>query len=569
MIERVLGWGREHGHLAHILVQVAVQTVLWSSVLLIIGPSNPLTASYLRQDFVILMLGSVMLLMLGLWWPKLPRLPDFLTRPLVWVLALAVLAVSAAGTWLVFADTPLTRDEILANFDAKFIASGQLVGNPPLEWRPYLEALMPQFMLEVPSSAGWLSGYLPGNAALRSLGMLTIGVEWVSPILASVSILLLYGAARRLWPEDRSAAVLAALLCASSAQVLTTAMAPFAMTAHLAFSLLWLWGFLRRTAWGDACAIGAGFIATGLHQLVFHPLFVAPFILHMWLGGERRRAAVYVAAYAVIGLFWVCYWQILFAGAGAGQQGAAAASGFSYLAGRIAGFLAKLTLDAPLTMGANVLRFVAWQNLALIPLAAAAWPAIRKAEGIARPLLAGIVLTIAAMLVLLPWQGLGWGYRYLHGLIGNFCLLAGYGWISVSGDERRRFFVAAATAVSLLIVIPLQLKHARDYAAPRARAFELASKSDADIVMIAPAEDLYDDLVRNDPDLSNRPKFMDARKLTPAQIATLCSRYRIAIFDIRHGILAGLPKTASPEEIERYSVKPRRIGCGEPLPLSR
>ncbi len=568
MIERMFGWGRDNGRLAHILVQTAVQTILWSSVLLIIGQSNSLTGSYLRQDYVVLILGSIVLLFIGLKWPKLPALPDFLARPLAWALALAVLAVGAAGTWFVFADNPLTRDEILANFDAKILAAGHLIGRPPEVWRPYLEALQPQFMLAVPSNVGWLSSYLPGNAAMRAIGERTVGAEFVSPVMAALSVLLLWTIGRRNWPQDRGAPVLAALLCATSVQVLANAMAPFAMTAHLFFNLAWLWGYQRKNAIGDLCAIAAGFVATGLHQIIFHPLFVAPFVVHMWLTGERRRALLYVVAYAAIGLFWASYWQIILAGAGAAQD-KASAMGLSSLMAHVVSLVADFSADAPLTMAANIARFIAWQNLALIPLVVAAWPAIRKGEGIARPLAAGIGLTIIAMSILLPWQGLGWGYRYLHGLIESFCLLAGYGWVSVRGDERRWFFLAAATVVSLVVIVPLQLKHARDYSAPRARAFELANRTDADIVLIVPAEDLFDDLVRNDPDLSNRPKFMDARKLSPAQVSDLCSKYRVAFFDIRHGVAAGLPNAISREELMHYLARSSQVGCGKPIPLHR
>jgi hypothetical protein len=565
MIQRVLGWGSQNGRLAHIVVQTAVQLIIWSSVFLIIGQRNPLTESYLQEDFVVLILGSAVLLLFGLSWARLPTLPDFPARGLIWFLAFAVLVASFAGTSVIFFDTPLTRDEILANFDARSLAAGHLVGSPPVEWRSYLDALMPQFMLDVPARVGWLSAYLPGNAALRSIGMRTIGVEWVSPILAAVSILLLYGIARRLWPQNSSVAVVAALLCASSVQVLTMAMAPFAMNAHLAFNLLWLWGFQRRGRIGDALAIFAGLVATGLHQIIFHPLFVAPFILHMWFNGERRRAIVYVAAYAIIGVFWASYWQLVLSTAG---DATASGAGLSLLLSRVIGLLENVSIEAPLTMGANLLRFAAWQNLALIPLAVAAWLAIRRGEGISRPLAGGIALTIVAMLVLLPWQGLGWGYRYLHGLIGNFCLLAGYGWISLGSSGRHRAFLAGATAVSLLALLPLQLKHARDYAAPRARAVALANRTGADVVIVVPAEDLYDDLVRNEPDLSNRPKFLDARKLTPAQVSDLCSRFRVEFFDLRHGVAAGLPNFIRRAKAGRYLARPSQVGCAKPIPLN-
>ena len=198
------------------------------------------------------------------------------------------------------------------------------------------------------------------------------------------------------------------------------------------------------------------------------------------------------------------------------------------------------------TMTFNLLRFVAWQNIVLVPLALLAWPAVRRGDGIARPLAAGLLLTLAAMLVLLPWQGLGWGYRYWHGLIGSLCLLAGYGWISVAAEARRRHFVlVVGTAVSLVAMVPIQLAFAHDYAAPRARAYALIASADADVVLVVPAEDLFDDLVRNAPDLSNRPKVMDLRRLDAIRVRALCRRYRVALFDIRHGARVGLPSNAS------------------------
>lgn len=563
MIDRLFGWGKEHGRLAHIQIQVAVQIALWSLVFSFIrGPGGGLTARLYSQDFPILVLVSALLLVVGLRGRRLPSLPDFLTKRSVAAMAILVLVVTGAGTWLVFRDFALTRDEILANFDAGFLATGKLIGTPPLEWRPYLGALQPQFMLDAPSQVGWLSGYLPGNAALRAIGLRTVGMEWVNPVLAALSVLGIFAIGRRLWPQDSAAAV-AALLAATSAQVLALAMTPYAQTAHLAFNLVFLWGFLRGDRRGDTCAIAAGFVATGLHQIIFHPLFAAPFILHLWLRGERGRALVYVLAYAAIGLFWISYWQLVLAGAGAGQE-AASASGGALLVSRLMGFLAKIDSDAPLTMGFNVLRFIAWQNPLLIPLAVAAWPAIRNDEGIARPLFAGIVLTFLAMLLLLPWQGLGWGYRYWHGVVGSFCLLAGYGWRSVRDENGRRFVLAVATAVSLVLIVPIQLWFAHDYAAPRARAFSTVAQTDADIVLIAPAEDVFDDFVRNAADLSNRPVIMDLRRLNPGQVKLLCQSHRVAVFDIRSGVRTGFPATASDAELKRYSVDPARIGCGTP-----
>jgi hypothetical protein len=566
MAEKIEASNEAPSGLARALKIVAAPVALLSLLMYAFFPEGGLEVVMFRfQDFALLLLGVAVMLALAFRPAQLPaiRLP----RPAILVpaIALAALAVTGAGTWLVFGDTPTTRDEILADFDALFIAQGMLIAPVPEEWRSLTAALMPQFMLPVPAEVGWLSGYLPGNAALRAIGVLTIGPEWTNPVLAAISILALHRIGRRLWPEAPGAALAATLLLASSAQFLVMAMTPWAMSAHLAFNLLWLASFMRADRKGDAAALLCGFIATGLHQMVFHPLFVAPFIVHLWLTGQRRRALVYVAFYAAICLFWASYWQILLAGAA--SSGGASTGGVLSLFGRAAGLIATIDLASFSNMAFNLLRFVIWQNIVLVPLALLAWPAIRRGDGIARPLAAGVLLSLAALFVLMPWQGLGWGYRYLHGLIGNLCLLAGYGWIAAAGEGRRRHFVlAAGAAASMLVMLPMQLKFAHIYAAPRTRASALIAAAPTDVVLIVPARDLFDDQIRNAPDLTNRPIILDARRVSAAQIQALCSRYRVGLFDIRVGLRIGIPATASPDVIALHAAEHGRYGCAAPLP---
>src|SRR3546814_21084376 len=47
-----------------------------------------------------------------------------------------------------------------------------------------------------------------------------------------------------------------------------------------------------------------------------------------------------------------------------------------------------------------------------------------------------LTITCILGLLLLVYQGHGWGYRYLHGLIGAFCLLGGFGWMRLSRPEK-------------------------------------------------------------------------------------------------------------------------------------
>lgn len=566
MIGRIFRSGASRGPFSGALQLTAAVAALAALLMYVFFPAGGLEVVMFRfQDFAVLLLAIAAMLALAFRPAALPaiRLP----RPAILVpaLALAVLAATGAGTWLVFGDTPVTRDEILADFDAMFIARGLLIAPVPVEWRSFTAALMPQFMLPVPAEVGWLSGYLPGNAALRAVGALTVGVEWTNPALAAISILALYRIGRRLWPDAPGAALAATLLMASSAQFLVMTMTPWSMSAHLALNLLWLWCFLRADRRGDAAAFLCGFLATGLHQLAFHPLFAAPFIVHLWTSRQRRRAIAYAIAYAAIGLFWASYWQIVLTGVGA-QVAPAESGALASLTDRAFGLIAAMDLTAFSNMSFNLLRFLAWNNIVLVPLALLAWPAIRRSEGIARPLAAGVLLTVVAMLVLMPWQGLGWGYRYLHGLIGSVCLLASYGWIATAGEGRRRHFaLAAGMAMSLVVTLPMQLKFAHVYASPRTRVSALIARTPADIVIIVPAMDLYDDQIRNAPDLSNRPLIMDLRRLDAARLRHLCSRYRVALFDIRAGMRVGNPAVASPAVIARRSTPSSLARCGAPV----
>jgi hypothetical protein len=181
-------------------------------------------------------------------------------------------------------------------------------------------------------------------------------------------------------------------------------------------------------------------------------------------------------------------------------------------------------------MVSNLLRFSAWQNMALIPLALLALPVARSDEGIARPLYHGILLTVLVMFVLMPFQGHGWGYRYLHGFIGSFALLAGYGWRSV-GEEQgmARSLVRVATVVTTVIAIPLILWTTHGFVHPYARVDAAISRIQADFVIIdtEPIPFAIDE-VRNPADLSARPIRLSSKALGPADLGGLCARGRIA-----------------------------------------
>jgi hypothetical protein len=483
-------------------------------------------------------------------------------------LALFSLCVAFAGWWLVFEGYSLSRDELLADFDADILKRGHLIGPVAPAWQGLAPAMMAIHMLEIPPEAGWLSSYLPVNALLRAFLDLVADRSLTSPLLGALAVLALYGAARRLWPERPSLPILAILLLALSPQFLVTAMTPFAMTGHLALNLVWLWLFLQDRRGSDMAAIFVGFLATGLHQIVFHPLFVLPFIGEFLLARRWKRAALYTAGYLLIGLFWTSYWQIALSLSGGAPAVGDTAGESPVLLQRLILILTANDLTAVPLMMLNLFRFAAWQHLLLLPLMLLAWPSIRRGEGIARPLAVGMVLILVLVLILLPWQGAGWGYRYLHGLIGNGCLIACYGWIRTErGMEpgRRRAIFAAASAFTLFLLLPFQLVQTHAIVRPWREASAFIENSGADIVMVSlPDVEMGNELVRNRPDLSNRPLMIEVEALRSEQVESLCRRRRFLLFESRHAKAFGLNLIDSDERPGRRF---HELGCGVPLPL--
>src|SRR5581483_11391553 len=88
--------------------------------------------------------------------------------------------------------------------------------------------------------------------------------------------------------------------------------------------------------------------------------------------------------------------------------------GITFLFHRVAEMAQLNAASIPL-MALNLYRFLAWQSPLAIPLALIGFVAYRRDSRIVTDLALGIFFTLAAILILMPYQGHGWGYRYLHG----------------------------------------------------------------------------------------------------------------------------------------------------------
>ena len=505
-------------------------------------PSYPLTYMLMQtQDVPVLVPLCALLLALAAvplpaaWGQWAKNLAGWQPYNVVVPIVVATLVV-ALGTRYVASYTPVSHDEIMSAFDAAIFASGRIVAPIEPEWRSLSWALEPVFRLPVAGDVAWVSTYLPGNAAIRGVLGKVFDAAIVNAMLVAVALTALAGVARRLWPERPELAAVAVVFAATSSQVLCMGMTPYAMTAHLAFNLVWLWLYLRNTAVSHAAAISVGFFATGLHQLIFHPLFAAPFILQMLIERRFKLGALYAASYAAIGVFWIMYWQVLLASHGMSPP-ADQPVGASFFIERVAGMLRDFSLSGPETMLQNLLRFSAWQHPLLLALLVPGMVLGWRSGGVLRCLTAGIVLTLLAMLILLPYQDIGWGYRYAHGLLGSGALLAAFLWGKLTAElelgERLAAWsvMAATTAVALLVLLPIHAWQMHAYLSPYTRANAAVAGAKTEAVVIETISMHHGiELVRNDPYLRNRPLTFDIGALDDKLARELCSKLSVSVF---------------------------------------
>lgn len=523
-----------------------------------------------HQDIPVAFGLCAILLLVGLR-PRLANWPGKSGRIGWGAIATGVVAL-VAGIWLIrigaLFDHDFTRDEHMAVFDARIFAAGRLFWPLAPAMARYYSALNDLFLLPIGNHEGLVSAYLPVNAAIRAVLGKVMPLSLVSPLLAGLAALALWRIAARLWPGERAPQIVALVLFVGSSQVILTGTAAFAMTTHLAFNLIWLALFLRGSRAGHGAALGVGFFATGIHQPLFHPLFVLPFLDLLRRQQRWRELGFYLAGYLVIGLFWLA-WPRWVASHGIGIPPGTGTEQIGYLA-RLAAAIAPPDLNTVALMSANLLRLILWQHWLLVPLALIGWWRCQGGNDLVRALALGVLLTFVAMAILIPPQGHGWGYRYLHGLIGNLCLLAGFGWrwLRDHGGVPLRA-MAVATVVSLLVVLPVHAAMVREMIAPYARATQGFAQVDADYVVVD-SDDLPfgTNFVLNRPDLSNRPRMLLGSLLFPADLARLCPGRTIAFADapqFAETYLYYFPKDPVPSHPSRLQQRQRlvaaRAGC--------
>ncbi|WP_408589304.1 hypothetical protein [Novosphingobium sp.] len=497
-----------------------------------------------RQDSVLLLAGTVLLAFAVLPGRKrgTPLASDWRLAAGIG-LAMALFALAGHGFILSGYDT--SRDEQLATFDAAIFARGHLFAPLPGLWRDHSDALNTMFLYPADHRGGWVSSYLPGNALIRAgLGRIA-SAALAGPMWLMTGALALWGCARTIWPTEREPAVVAILLYLASGQILFAGMTSFAMPAHLSLNLVWLWLFLRRAWWADACALAVGFVAVGLHQPLMHPLFAAPLLFLLLVERAWPRAAFFALGYGVIGAFWMWWPNLMWSLVQADPHAIKPAS-VGFLT-RLAEALRNASPAEIVNMPVNLLRFVAWNPLLLLPLIALAAPAIRR-DRLASALAFSCALTLAVFTVILPYQGYGYGYRYLHALLGNMILLAVFGWQAIAADKPRwRTVLMATTFGTVVVVLPLQAMMARDFTRPWAQISQRIDRVDADYVVIGSLDVPFShDLVVNAPWLDRKPVRLLRDEIDRPLITSLCAAHPRVVL-AGDGLLAPVAQYLMPQ----------------------
>lgn len=542
------------------------RAAFWAALLIAIPAflamqyTGPLLSLYQvqSQDAPVLLCLPVLLLCVGFFSPDLSLPTKMPSSRLLLACGLTLVLLLGWGSYRLMGNFPLSRDEHMVVFDMAVFSKGQFAAPLSPEWRDYARALVPDFLLNSDHPIGLVSDYLPVNAMLR-LGFAQIAdPAFFNPLLVLIGGIALFDIARRLFEEDVRARWVVLLIYGLSAQILAAAMTTYAMTAHMALNLVWLAAFLRGGKAGHAVAIAVALLAVGLHQVVFHPLFAAPFLLWRLRQGQWKVVLIYGAAYLAILGWWTIYPLLVTQLTGVTTSGQEQNGN---ILGKIIELLLRRDNSAIALMLLNLLRFFAWQNLALLPLLIAAAPLCLQGRTLAAPLFWGIGGLILLVSILLPYQGHGWGYRYLHPFLGSFALLAGFGYQRLAEHMGRRAdgMVLTLSGLTLCLSLPWLLWTTYGFVTPHVALEQVIARQTAKFVIIdteiLPStngqwmENAVDH-VRNSPDLSNAPLRLSSRNLTPQMLSQICRRGTVSAVthaDMRKvGFAAHAPMT-SPE----------------------
>lgn len=444
-----------------------------------------------------------------------------------WLVATAaalVTLIALLGIRFVFHGYLFADDEYSAWFQAIVFAHGKVAGQIPRAWCSYAAALTPTSIYSSARTCSWWLSYLPLHSLVQApfikLGVGRFGV----PLLAGLSVWLVASIARKLWPERPTRAYVAALFMVTSTQILFMSMTMFSMPTHLFFSLVWLWLYVDDRRWSNVLLPFVGLIAIGVHSPFPHLLLIPPFVVR-YLWHRRFAMFAYVALVYSVGLmFWYGYINGLSQSAGTAAQIASPTA-----TAAVAVHVFQLpNLNQGLVTSMHVALIASWNAPLAIILAIIAMLSWRRLDAFSRDAVLSVIIILVARLFKPTPQGQGWGYRYVYDGLASLALLSAVGAdVLAAGVGRRRALalLLSSSAAALLVQLPMRGVDVAGIVGPYRRSYEWMAAQNYDAVVFPSELTRWgNQLVRNQPFLTNRPKVLDQSAMTAEQRTGLLSR---------------------------------------------
>jgi hypothetical protein len=469
-----------------------------------------------------------------------------LTRWTVPLACLTAFLLSWAAVTFIHHSFDLSVDELMSSFQARIFLEGKLLADlSPADFESS-NFLQPFFAYRDEHHHLWASHYRPVFAAFRALfGYFGAG-SLLNPTLAAAAVWAIMDISKRLFPDISEAPLLAALILLVSPQFLMTAASGFAFTAHLALNLVWLSLFIRGSLRAHCLAAAIGFFAIGLHQVHFHVLFAAPFLLALLAGVFGNRVAIvpYLVSYSLALALWILWPEVsVWLQTGDSSVLPRRLADVDYLRN----YLNYRSANAEDLFGnglthslTNVFRYFLWLSPVVLPLSIIAVMKHRSIGPV--PLLCGLsfLLSVVATHVLMSNPIHGWGSRYFHPVLGCTVLVAVAGYCALRRSTQDRslhagvWLLAVASAVALL---PWRAAQVEAKVGPRATVQRAIEARDADYVLLDPHLWFASDYIRNDPFLQNRPRIIYSAVPPPS----LAQAGTVVILDQNELVEMGLP----------------------------
>jgi 4-amino-4-deoxy-L-arabinose transferase-like glycosyltransferase len=383
----------------------------------------------------------------------------FSPNTLILILCILAFVITAAVAFFAFERLPHLEDEVAYLFQARTMALGRLtVPSPEVK-----QAFWIPFVLD--HQGRRFGKYPPGWPGILAAGVL-VGLPWlVNPLLAALSLYLVYRLGKTLY--DERAGLLAVGLGLTSPLFLVLSGSYLSHLASLLllllFSLWFVWTAQGRSRWfalGAGLALGLAFLTRSLTAMAY----AAPFIVYSlvqivrrqahWArylliatGGAAVAALLPVYQWAVTGDPWlnpyVLWWPYDRIGFGPDIGAMPGGHSFAY---------AWINLKQDLSRAAT--DVLGWPALSWIPLVLglALRPHRAKDWGLLAPF---ACLVIAYLFYWIGSPARLWGPRYYFEGFGGLWLLGAVGLLKAwdwASEQRQRWLRPALVAVLVLVV---------------------------------------------------------------------------------------------------------------------